>query len=42
MLDLKNLSLAFDEKLSAIKSYDAERSELTMEYRAWKIKKYQP
>jgi len=34
MLDLKNLSLAFDEKLSAIKSYDAERSELTMEYRA--------
>ncbi|MFZ3384508.1 MAG: DNA double-strand break repair nuclease NurA [Candidatus Methanoperedens sp.] len=33
MLDLKNISLQFDEKLSAIKSYDAERSELTMEYR---------
>ena len=34
MLDLKNISLAFDEKLSVIKSYDVERSELTMEYRA--------
>jgi hypothetical protein len=34
MLDLKNISLQFDEKLSAIKSYDVERSELTMEYRA--------
>ena len=33
MLDLKNISLAFDEKLSAIKSYDVERSELTLEYR---------
>jgi len=34
MLDLKNISLQFDEKLSAIKSYDVERSELTLEYRA--------
>ncbi len=33
MLDLKNISIQFDEKLSAIKSYDVERSELTMEYR---------
>ena len=33
MLDLKNISLAFDEKLSEIKSYDIERSELTLEYR---------
>lgn len=30
---LKKYLLQFDEKLSAIKSYDAERSELTMEYR---------
>ncbi|PWB52781.1 MAG: nuclease [Candidatus Methanoperedenaceae archaeon] len=34
MLDLKNISLAFDKKLSEIKSYDIERSELTREYRA--------
>lgn len=34
MLNLKNISNAFDEKLSAIKSYDIERSELTQEYRA--------
>jgi hypothetical protein len=34
MLDLKNISLQFDEKLSEIKSYDIERSELTLEYRA--------
>jgi len=34
MLDLKNISLQFDEKLTAIKSYDIERSELTLEYRA--------
>jgi hypothetical protein len=34
MLDLKNISLQFDEKLSAIKSYDEQRSELTLEYRA--------
>ena len=34
MLDLRNISLQFDEKLSAIKSYDVERSELTLEYRA--------
>ncbi|CAG0988546.1 MAG: DNA double-strand break repair nuclease NurA [Candidatus Methanoperedens sp.] len=33
MLDLKNISLQFDEKLSAIKSYEVERSELTKEYR---------
>lgn len=33
MLDLKNISLQFDEKLSAIKSYDIELSELTREYR---------
>ena len=34
MLDLKNISLQFDEKLSAIKSYDFELSELTQQYRA--------
>ena len=34
MLNLKNISLQFDEKLSAIKSYDAQGSELTLEYRA--------
>jgi hypothetical protein len=34
MLDLKNISIQFDEKLSAIKSYDVERSELTSEYRS--------
>ncbi len=33
MLDLKNISLQFDSKLEAIKSYDAERSELAKEYR---------
>lgn len=33
MLDLKNISLQFDEKLSAMKSFDVERSELTKEYR---------
>ncbi len=33
MLDLKNISMQFDEKLSAIKSYDVERSELAEEYR---------
>ncbi len=33
MIDLKNISLQFDEKLSAIKSYDVERSELAEEYR---------
>ena len=33
MLDLKNISLQFDEKLSTIKSYDFELSELTREYR---------
>ncbi|NJD77491.1 MAG: DNA double-strand break repair nuclease NurA [Candidatus Methanoperedens sp.] len=33
MLDLKSISDQFDEKLSAIKSYDVERSELTLEYR---------
>ncbi len=33
MLNLKNISIQFDEKLSAIKSYDVERSELTLEYR---------
>ncbi|MCX9010020.1 MAG: DNA double-strand break repair nuclease NurA [Candidatus Methanoperedens sp.] len=33
MLDLKNISLQFDAKLDAIKSYDAERSELAQEYR---------
>ncbi len=33
MIDLKNISLQFDARLSAIKSYDAERSELTAEYR---------
>lgn len=33
MLDLKNISLQFDAKLDSIKSYDTERSELTMEYR---------
>lgn len=34
MLDLKNISIQFDEKLSAIKSYYALRSELTSEYRS--------
>ncbi len=34
MLDLRNISIQFDEKLSAIKSYDAQRSELTSEYRS--------
>src|SRR5574341_1599335 len=33
MLDLKSISLQFDLKLEAIKSYDAERSELAKEYR---------
>ncbi|VVB55524.1 NurA domain protein [uncultured archaeon] len=33
MLDLKNISLQFDEKLSTMKSYDFELSELTREYR---------
>lgn len=33
MIDLKNISLQFDNKLSAIKSYDAQRSELTADYR---------
>ncbi len=33
MLDLKNISLQFDSKLEAIKSYDIERSELAKEYR---------
>lgn len=33
MIDLKNISLQFDEKLNLIKSYDIERSELTEEYR---------
>jgi hypothetical protein len=33
MLNLKNISIQFDEMLSAIKSYDVERSELTLEYR---------
>ncbi len=33
MIDLKNISLQFDARLSAIKSYDAQRSELTAEYR---------
>ncbi len=33
MLDLKNISIQFDARLSAIKSYDVERSELTQEYR---------
>ncbi len=33
MLDLKNISNQFDARLSAIKSYDSERSELTQEYR---------
>ncbi|MCZ7393944.1 MAG: DNA double-strand break repair nuclease NurA [Candidatus Methanoperedens sp.] len=33
MIDLKNISLQFDAKLAAIKSYDVERSELTEEYR---------
>ncbi len=33
MLDLKSISDQFDERLSAIKSYDIERSELTLEYR---------
>src|SRR5660397_236590 len=34
MLDLKNISLQLDEKRSAIQSCDAQRSELTLEYRA--------
>jgi hypothetical protein len=34
MIDLKNISLQFDAKLDSIKSYDIERSELTMEYRS--------
>lgn len=34
MLDLKNISRQFDENLSAIRSYDAERSHLTEEYRS--------
>ncbi len=33
MLDLKSISLQFDAKLEAIKSYDAERSKLAEEYR---------
>ncbi len=33
MLDLKNISLQFDLKVEAIKSYDIERSELAKEYR---------
>ncbi len=33
MIDLKTISLQFDAKLDSIKSYDAERSELTVEYR---------
>ncbi len=33
MIDLKNISLQFDAKLDSIKSYDIERSELTVEYR---------
>ncbi len=33
MIDLKNISLQFDDKLDSIKSYDIERSELTVEYR---------
>lgn len=33
MLDLKSISLQFDAKLDAIKSYDAERSLLAEEYR---------
>ncbi len=33
MLDLKSISLQFDARLDAIKSYDAERSELAQEYR---------
>jgi hypothetical protein len=32
MIDLKNISLQFDARLDAIKSYDAERSELAQEY----------
>ncbi len=35
MIDLKNISLQFDDKLDSIKSYDIERSELTGEYREW-------
>lgn len=34
MIDLKNISLQFDNKLDSIKSYDIERSESTMEYRS--------
>jgi len=33
MLDLKSISDQFDAKLSAIKSYDIERSTLSEEYR---------
>ncbi len=33
MLDLKSISLQFDSRLEAIKSYDAERSALSDEYR---------
>ncbi len=33
MLDLKSISDQFDARLSAIKSYDTERSELILEYR---------
>jgi hypothetical protein len=33
MLDLKGISDQFDARLSSIKSYDTERSELTLEYR---------
>ncbi len=34
MIDLKNISLQFDDKLDSIKSYDIERSELAIEYRS--------
>lgn len=34
MIDLKGISLQFDNRLEAIKSYNAEHSELTDEYRA--------
>ena len=34
MLDLKKISIQFDEKLPMIKSYDVQRSELSQEYRA--------
>ena len=33
MLDLKSISLQFDARLSAIKSFDTQRSELSKEYR---------